>query len=225
MSEAETFDALMHARWSCRAFKPDPVPRATIEAILETAQRTASWNNVQPWKVVITSGNATERLRTMLVERATSGAPSATHFPFPEAYEGIYKARRRACGFQLYDAVGIERGDKPAYARQTLRNFALFDAPHAAIVTSEKVLGTYGVLDCGAYVSNFMTAATAHGVATIAQGALAVQSDALHTHLGLPENRRIVCGIAFGYADMDHPVNGYRVDRAPLAEVVRWDDD
>lgn len=222
---ADVLDALMRARWSCRAFLPDAVPRVTIEAILTTAQQTASWNNLQPWRIIITAGAATERLRRMLVARIEAGAEPAPHLPFPTAYEGVYRDRRRACGFQLYDAVGIERGDKPAYARQSLRNFELFDAPHAAIITSEEALGVYGAVDCGAYVSNLMLAAQSHGVATIAQGALAAHSEALQAHFDLPPERRVVCGMSFGWPDEQHPVNRYRVPRAPLDQVVTWMDD
>ena len=35
----EDLDALMAARHSCRAFRPDPVPRAVIEKIIATARR------------------------------------------------------------------------------------------------------------------------------------------------------------------------------------------
>ncbi|NEV79831.1 nitroreductase, partial [Rhodopseudomonas sp. BR0C11] len=57
----DVLEELMAARYSCRAFKADPVPRATIERILGTAQKTASWCNSQPWQVVITSGEATAK--------------------------------------------------------------------------------------------------------------------------------------------------------------------
>jgi nitroreductase len=108
--------------------------------------------------------------------------------------------------------------------RQTLRNFELFDAPHVAIVTTEEPLGAYGAVDCGAYVSNFMTAAQSFGVATIAQAALAVHSRAIRAHFGMAEDRRVVCGISFGLPDVSHPVNGYRTVRAGLDEVVTWAD-
>ncbi|MEL7115951.1 MAG: nitroreductase family protein, partial [Pseudomonadota bacterium] len=146
--DGPAFDALLAKRWSCRAFRPDPVPRAVIEAILTAAQRTASWNNVQPWQVTLLSGASMAAFRRKMVETARAGGTPEPHIPFPTSYEGVYKDRRRACGYQLYDAVGIARGDKPAYARQTLRNFEMFDAPHVAIITGEEVLGTYGVLDC-----------------------------------------------------------------------------
>ena len=39
-------------------------------------------------------------------------------FPFPERYEGVYQDRRRECAWQLYDSVGIARGDRAASAEQ-----------------------------------------------------------------------------------------------------------
>lgn len=228
-ADALVFDRLMTARHSCRAFLPDPLPRATIEAILTVAQKTASWNNTQPWQVTIASGAARDAFRDLMVSLATgSGSPDSAEakpdadFPFPREYRGAALDRRRACGFQLYDAVGVARGDKVAYARQALRNFQLFDAPHVAIISTEEPLGVYGAVDCGAYVSNFMTAATSFGVATIAQAALAVHSRAIRTHFGMGEDRRVVCGISFGLADAAHPVNAYRTARAGLDEVVTW---
>lgn len=223
------FDRLMTARHSCRAFLPEPLPRATIEAILTIAQKTASWNNTQPWQVTIASGPARDAFRDLMVTLATGGGPPDSagakpdsDFPFPREYRGVALDRRRACGFQLYDAVGVARGDKVAYARQSLRNFQLFDAPHVAIITTEEALGVYGAVDCGAYASNFMTAATSLGVATIAQAALAVHSGAIRAHFGMGEDRRVVCGISFGLADTNHPVNAYRTARAGLDEVVTW---
>ena len=49
----DTLSTLLHTRYSCRAFLPEPLPRGTIEAILATAQRTASWCNAQPWQLTI----------------------------------------------------------------------------------------------------------------------------------------------------------------------------
>lgn len=225
LTKAETYAAIVQARYSCRAFRSDLVCEDVQKEIFKTAQNTASWNNVQPWQVVVLSGKARDQLGALMQEKAGSGAAAERHFDFPVAYEGIYKDRRRACGFQLYEAVGIERGDKAAYARQTMRNFEFFDAPHIAIITSEADLGPYGLLDCGAYVTNVMQAAQSHGVATIAQAALANYADTIHQHLALPKKRRIVCAISFGWADSDHPINGYRVPRAELDEVVRWIDE
>ncbi len=219
------FERIVAARWSCRAFLPHPVPRETIEKILRVAQQTPSWNNAQPWEVVVTSGRATDRFRALMTEKQVSGAPREPDLAFPREYRDTYLARRRACGFQLYDAVGIERGDKQGYARQTLRNYELFDAPHVAIVTTDEALGVYGAVDCGAYVCSFMLAAQALGVATIAQAALSVYSAAIREHFAIPDTRQVVCGISFGWPDLDHPVNRYRTPRADIAEAARFVDD
>ena len=90
------------------------------------------------------------------------------------------------------------------------------------IVTTDEALGVYGVLDCGAWVNNFMLAARSHGVASIAQAALATHPKILREFFGIGEDRRIVCGMSFGYEDPQHPANRVRTRRAQTAEVVHW---
>jgi nitroreductase len=173
--------------------------------------------------VIVTSGAATERFRDGIVKHAATAKADAD-IPFPREYRGAYLARRRECGFQLYESVGIARGDREASGRQGMENFRLFGAPHVAIVTSEEPLGTYGAVDCGAYVGNFMLAARSLGVATIAQAALASHSKFVRSHFGIGDDRVVVCGISFGYEDAAHPANGFRTRRATVAETVTWVD-
>jgi len=109
-----------------------------------------------------------------------------------------------------------------AYARQALENFNFFGAPHVAVVTTDKALGVYGAVDCGAYVANFLLAAEASGVAAVPQASLAFYSDVVRGHFGLWSDRKILCGISLGIADPDHPANSFRTSRAELAEVVSF---
>jgi len=220
----QTLRRLLEERYSCRAFLPRQVDTATITRILETAQRTPSWCNSQPWNVVITRGAGTERFREAILEHAPGRTPEPD-FAFPREYRGVYLARRRKCGFQLYDSVGIARGDREAAARQALENFRLFGAPHAMIVSTDAALGVYGVLDCGAWVNNFMLAARSLGVASIAQAALAAQPEFVRAYFGLPPDRLIVCGMSFGYEDGAHPVNRFRTSRAAVEEALTWADE
>ena len=97
-------------------------------------------------------------------------------FTPPREYLGVYLERRRESGFQLYNTLGIARGDKAAYAKQALENYNFFGAPHVAIIHTDEALGIYGAIDCGAYVGNFMLAAQALGLGTIPQAALARHS-------------------------------------------------
>jgi nitroreductase len=219
--ELAVLHSLLERRHSCRGFRPDPVPDAVIRRILEAARHTASWCNAQPWQVIVTRGEATESFRRVYAEAARQN-PARPDHAFPAEYVGAYLDRRRECGWRLYDSVGVRRGDREASARQAARNFEFFGAPHVAIVTSHERLGVYGAIDCGAWVANFMLAATAAGVGSIAQAALAAYPDVIRAHFGLPPERQVICGIAFGYEDARHPANGFRTDRAPLEETVTW---
>ncbi len=214
--------AWLEARHSCRAFLPDAVPRPTIDRILTLAQRTASWCNSQPWRLHMTEAAATQRLRQALLARAITGGSFTPDFPFPKEYRDVYLERRREAGFQLYNAMGVPRGDRDAYRQQSLRNFDFFGAPHLALITSDRSLGEYGAIDCGAYVSTFLLAAQANGVATVPQAALAMYPEVLRVQLNIPDDRLVVCAISFGFEDARHPANSYRTNRASLAETVTW---
>jgi nitroreductase len=216
------FEELVRNRYSCRKFQPNPVPRQTIEKILDLAQQTPSWCNVQPWQVVLVSGQAVAGFRDSLLAHAAGGHPPKPDFPFPLRYEGIYRERRKICGVQLYQALGIGRENRGGAERQRLENFRFFDAPHVALITTEEELGVYGAVDCGLYVANFMLAAKNFGVDSIAQAALASYPDLIRSRFVLPANRKLVCGISFGYADAEHPIHQYRTERAPIAEVATW---
>jgi nitroreductase len=218
----DVLEDLLSQRFSCRAYRPDPVPRATIERVLKAAQKTASWCNSQPWQLTITSGEATKKFRDALYPVAASGAPNSSDFPLPREYRGVYLERRRESGFQLYNTLGIARGDKMAYAKQALENFNFFGAPHVAIITTDEALGVYGAIDCGGYVTSFMLAAQALGIATVPQAALAFHAEVVRKHFGLGADRRVVCGISFGYPDRDARINSYRTTRADLPEVAMF---
>ncbi|MFB7026778.1 MULTISPECIES: nitroreductase [unclassified Streptomyces] len=217
----EALSRILAERFTCRQFLPDPVPRATVERILGLAQRTPSWCNTQPWQVHLTEGAATERLRAELSAHVLSSTDSPD-FPFPVRYTGAYRERRRACGLQLYGSLGIAKDDREGTLRQMLRNFELFDAPHVAVVTTEADLGVYGAVDCGLYIDTFLLAAHSLGVAAAPQAALAACSGFLRAHFGIPDNRRVVAGISFGYPDPDHPVNAFRTDREEPENAVTW---
>ena len=220
---------LLSQRFSCRAYRPEPVPRHMIEHMLSLAQLSPSWCNSQPWQVIVTEGKGTERLREALFAHAKAdasardGTPNLQpDFPFPTAYRGIYKERQREVGWQLYESVGVAYGDRAASAAQAMRNFRLFDAPHMLLITSERDLGVYGAVDCGVYLSSLLMAAQSMGIASIPQAALAGYAPFIRAHFGIPENRMIVAGASFGYADEQHASNSFRSRRAPLDEVVQW---
>lgn len=219
---ADSLHQIATNRFSCRKFLPDPVSDGVITDIVSTARHAPSWNNVQPWKLTITTGEATDKFRSALHARAAAGASPEPDLDWPTDYPGALGERRRTCGYQLYEAVGIERHDHAARTAQMLENFSLFDAPHVAIVTSPKVLGAYGALDCGGFLTAFCLAAQARGVGTILQAAIAAQAPFVRDWFDLPEEEIILCAISFGRPDMSHPINTYRTARETPDALITW---
>jgi nitroreductase len=217
----DVVQGLLETRFSCRAFLDRPVDRATITRILELAQHSPSWCNTQPWQVFVTASKGTERLRTAIVEFAAKTAPQPD-LPFPARYEGVYQERRRECGWQLCESLGIARGDRAASAAQALENCALFGAPHVAVVTTERDLGVYGAVDCGVYLGCFLIATQSLDVAAIPQAALAAVAPVIREQFNLPDNRQVLFGVSLGYADDEQAANRFRTTRADLRDVVTW---
>lgn len=217
--EFATLLTILDRRRSCRGFLPRRVDLGTVKRLLLAAQQTPSWSNVQPWQVVVVSGDALDHLRRDMRE---STQPVGPDLAFPSSYEGVYQERRRSSGWQLYGAMGVQRGGREQSRAEGARNFDFFGAPHAAFITTERSLGVYGVLDCGLYVQSFLLAAQALGIDTISQAALATRAAFLRSWLDLPDNRVVVCGVSFGYADPDHPSRSFVTDRAELSEVATF---
>lgn len=220
-NQSDTFRDIMKARYSCRAFKPDPLVREDIRAIVDIARHAPSWNNTQPWQLLITEPPETNRIREAMYSHAQSTAPTPD-LDWPKEYPDELGARRRACGWALYGALGIKKGDREASGKQMMENYRFFGAPHLAILTSPRVLGSYGALDAGGFLTAFCLAAQSLGVATIAQAAIAAQAPFLRDWFNIPEDRLILCGVAFGYEDPEHPVNQYRTDREAAENLIDW---
>jgi nitroreductase len=187
------------------------------------AQRAASWNNSQPWQTIVTSGAATAQLGKRLYTAAET-EPQNSDLPPPSEYRGVYLQRRRETGYALYNAVGIQRADTEARYRQLMRNFQFFDAPHVAVITSDTQLGPYGYVDCGGYVTLLLLAAQSLGIAAIPQAAIAMHSAVVREHLGIADDRAVVCAVSFGYAAED-PVNSFRTTREAVDTVIAWVDE
>src|SRR3954451_1966262 len=130
------FETDVRTRYSARMYKSEPVSDEIIERILELAQQTPSWCNTQPWHLTITRGQGTQSFREAMVAHARSGAKPQPDFAFPAAYEGDYRERRKVCGVQLYQSLGIERDDRGRAAQQALESFNRFGGSLPAMVST-----------------------------------------------------------------------------------------
>lgn len=223
-TEVEVLTALAGRRHSCRAFRHEPLARARIEQMLRIAQAAPSDCNSQSWMTHILSGQALERLRAALIEAALAGVPIEPDVPPVAGYEGVLQDRRRACGWALYEAVGVTRGDREGSHRQSLENFSLFGAPHLALITVPKAMGARGIFDAGIYAGFLLLAAEALGIAAVPQASITHYAQVLRRHADIPRSHHIICGVAFGTEDAAHPANAFRTTRADLSECVVWTD-
>ncbi len=208
-------------RASKRAFRPEPLPRDTLLAVFSAAQRAPSWCNVQPWRVAVTEPPKTAEVAAALVAAAKSGLPHAD-VPFPLDYPSPYKEQRVACGVALYRAMGVAREDTAGRYDAWLRNYALFDAPHVAIVACDKRLGPYAFVDVGVWLGYVLTAAAALGVDTCPMASVAAYPEVLRAHLPIGATDTILFGLALGRADEEAPANRCRTTREPVAANVTF---
>ena len=208
-------------RSSKRAFKPQPVPRATLDRMFEAAQKAPSWCNVQPWRVAITEPPVTGELAATLQAAARSGFPHP-EIAFPMEYPSPYKENRIACGAALYTAMGVAREDKAGRYDAWLRNYALFDAPHVAVVSCDRRLGPYAYVDVGVWLGYVLTAATALGLDTCAMASVAAYPEPLRARLAIAETDVILFGLVIGYADEEAPANKCRTTRDVAGKNVSF---
>jgi nitroreductase len=219
-------DAAITSRRSVRAFLPDPVPRETIERILEVAARAPSGTNTQPWQVVVLTGEAKSALTQKIMAAYDDPAQRATHTDeyayYPTEWRSPYIDRRRKVGWDLYGLLGIGKADKAAMHAQHGRNYAFFDAPVGLIFTIDRVLQQGSWLDYGMFLQSVMVAARGRGLDTCPQQAFAQYHRIIEEQLQLPPERMVVCGMSLGWADPAARVNALHTERAPVAEFARF---
>ena len=118
--------------------------------------------------------------------------------------------------------MGIERKDKDARLMAMLRNWAFFDAPHAAFFTMAKYLNIMGAVDIGIYAQSLALLMTEQGISSCMQGALGQFPDPVRAFFNIPGDHGVLFGMSFGYADDAAPVNTTRTEREPLETSVTF---
>ncbi|HEY0105365.1 MAG TPA: nitroreductase [Rhizomicrobium sp.] len=207
-------------RRSVRAFKPDPVPRDVVEAILRQAARAPSGGNLQPWKVHVLIGPARDELvrrtRERIAVNPRGGVPEYHIYP-PDLTEP-YRTRRFAVGEAMYATIGIGREDKPGRLAQFVRNWDFFGAPVGLIFSFHRQMQQGQWSDLGGFLQSIMLLAREYGLSTCAQEAWAPFHEVIRDYLKVPPQEMIFCGMALGHADERAPINRLVSDRAPLED-------
>ena len=226
LEDSAAVDAAIRSRHSVRAFLPTPVPRATVEQLLEVASRSPSGTNTQPWRVTVLTGAAKAALTAKIRAAHDDPEERARHTEeydyYPTEWVAPYIDRRRKVGWDLYGLLGIGRAEKSRMHEQHGRNYAFFDAPVGLIFTIERVMQQGSWLDYGMFLQSFMVAARARGLDTCPQAAFTQFHRIIAAHLALPVTEMVVCGMSLGHADPQAPENRLVTEREPVAGFARF---
>jgi nitroreductase len=149
-----------------------------------------------------------------LLEEASIELPVTTGIP------EHFLPLRQELGGLVYGSMGIARHDKDARKLAQLRNWEFFRAPVGAVVCMHRDLGLVDGVGVGMFLQTLVLALTERGLGTCVQVSIAAYPDILRSHLGIPEELTVLCGLAIGYPDPAFAGNSLAVPRNPVEKNV-----
>ena len=193
--------AAMATTRAVRRFRPDPVPRDTVEALIWAATRAPSPENDQPWEFVVVTDPAV---------RAQIGALVAA------------AADLHAASLPPTDDPGVRRTQEAA--KHLVRNFGetpvmIFVCHH--VVDYPPVYVEAGVGHSAVFMAaaNLLVAARSYGLGAAFTFTHMLAGPPLRDVLGLPDGVAIAVTVPVGWPE--RPVGP--VARRPHREVLHWD--
>lgn len=233
------FKDIIESRRSVRSFSDKDISEETLNQLLSMALESPSSSNSQPYKIAVAKGDVARLIaddlqdkfwrsnainkqpmpRKLFSAMTSDAMPDSDFKPILGKYPGIFQKRRVETGMGLYKVLGITREDKKARDEHMAKNFAFFDAPVALFFFVDPRMKHTALVDLGIYMQTLMMGATDIGLGTCAMGALGIWRSPLDKHFNIPQEYKLVCGMALGYPD-DNEVNLYRPEKLSLDELV-----
>jgi nitroreductase len=238
MKKPEDFSQFLASRRSTRDFLSTQVPPEIIEQILKDGLTAPSWSNTRPFKVAVASGDIRDRISTEFLSRwsvlskimrkgimnklrivySRYGLPTSNRL-IVKPYPSELKPRAERVGREMYEILGVARGDRTARDQQWAKNYSFFGAPVELFIYVHKSLHIYAASDAGLMMQNLMLSAHAHGLGTCAQGAVAIWDDVVRKEFNVPKGYRLLCGISLGYPS-ETSINDFKANRLEVEELT-----
>jgi nitroreductase len=215
----EVIDAL-NSRFTCRAFKQDPIKEETILKIMDAATRSPSWANTQPWEIFAAGGDVLERIRRAYMEYFANEEPVNPDVPLADNWPAEHEKRMKELGIKRYQHLGISREDKHARNASWRLNFKLFGAPVVVYLCMDQSLREWSMFDLGSVSQSIMLAAQEYGVDSAPAVNLVVYPELIRKEIEIPKEMSIVMGIALGIKDNESQQNTFRSSRRSIENVV-----
>jgi len=208
-------------RKSIRAFKPDIIPKETVEEILTLAANAPSAINLQPWELYVVMGDEKARLSRRLLrayrEKKISCSPGNVK-PLAEQF-----SKRGVASFELMNPYLEKIGqDFNVFINEGSCNF--YGAPVAIILCLDNAFSKTRLVDIGIILGYITLIAYDFGLGTCPIGLISAYEDDIKELLDIPENKDVVIGIAMGYPDWTNPINEFKTPRDSIDSFVRWID-
>lgn len=223
-SSATGVSDAIHTRFSCRAYLDKPVSQDDVKYIVETATRSPSGGNLQPWHVYVVQGEPRQQLIDQVAEKAMANpkGEGGDYLIYPPKLKSPYSDRRFDVGERMYQAMGVARDDKAARFAWLASNFTFFNAPVGLFFALDKQMQEGQWSDMGMLIQTMSLLARERGLHTCPQEAWSLWTPTVKKFFDMPEEMTFFCGMALGYADPDAPVNSLESPRAPMDEVVSY---
>jgi nitroreductase len=189
----EFFDVVRSLR-GVRYYKPDPVPQAVLEQVLEAATRAPSGSNKQPWRFVVVRDGATKRALGELYRKGRAASYAGEPEPIPA--QGPYTFEQDMEHVPVIILPCMEA--LPTRGREVFRGASIYPA-----------------------VQNLMLAAAAHGLGSRFTTVWQHTGDAVPQLLGIPDNFEVMGLLPLGYPAAPDHLGGAK--RRPVAEVTYYD--
>jgi nitroreductase len=216
-------ESAVSGRRSIRKFLEKDIPREVIRDILDRARWSPSWGNTQSWNLHVITGDTLDKFKEANRQRLIDDTLSTPDIPMPESWPDACRLRYNDMGRMLYDSLGIARRDTDARHKLRIKMAHLFDAPCLIVATIHRDNAVeYAMLDIGLIVQTLCLLAHAKGLGTLIMAAAVQYPDLIRQIASIPEDRRIVLGIALGYPDRNYELNHFERKRAELEEFVHW---
>jgi len=209
-------------RWSCRAFRPDQVPKDTIRDILVVASRAPSFMNTQPWEIAVVTGQKLAEINKRRLELAQANAAPNPDIPIQQTWPAAYQERARKFNAQRQEAMSVADGGRDTRDSITLQSSQFFGAPCGIFLMMDRTLSTWSIFDMGLFTQTLILAAHDRGLATCIQAGVVRYPEEVRKILDIPDTKKIIVGISLGYPDMEAKFNAFRTTRTDINELTKW---
>ena len=169
------FFETLYSRRSIRAYRDEPVPRETIEKLLEDATWAATGSNMQPWEFVVVADR---------------------HF---------MKEISDSCKRNIMKKIEADPDSPWNRYEKSARNSdqnIFYNAPCLIYVVALRS-ASLAIFDCSMAACNLMLSACARGLGSCWIGLGATPEREMRTKLDIPPDYRIVAPIIVGMPDQE----------------------